>query len=351
MILRRAAGMWCRCGLLLTALMGVIVTDSALPQTTRGQETGQDAWRAGSASLFQPQFQRNVSDMSKGWRVTLTAWKPCPEALSNECFYFTIGQETGMQTSEFRLANQTAEVDAISILSSSRVAILGRASPNQSIVSIVELPSGKDVDSFICEGPALSPDRRFVAYTKFSPAHPGYGYSASAEYLVYDLTVSPQDNRTVPDRARPLEPYDVGWPLYPQGLKNTPGDNMYEGHDVPIHRMNSGGFFWLDKSNAVSFVDRWEGVNRLVVGDVSHGIQQPKVTVYPIDRSRVLDLPKCKSVASPSDFEGWTMDPSSLIDINDIQLAPASNHVVRLSLSPHPCLTITTLDVSINALN
>jgi hypothetical protein len=310
--------------------------------------TLQGDWRRHYGAMFGAGFQQRITEVSAQWKLSLTTWRTCPQAVSNHCFLFRVDQSAGAASSEFRLANETAQVDAITIISPSRAAILGRAMHNMYVVTPILLPSGLQLDRIICYWPALSPKRRFVAYLKFFPAHPGYEYSPSAEYLIYDLTAQAEDNRTPPNRARPLQPYDAGWPLYPGGLKNTPGDNMFEGHDVPVHWMTSEGFFWLDESDTLAFADRWQGVCRLVVADVSNGIQQPKVSAYPIDIARVVDLPGCKSKVAPSDFEGWSKDSTSLISVTNILGSPEKSHSLRVSFSPHPCLATTTLNVRLS---
>lgn len=332
--------------LLLMASLGAIIADNAFAQTTRGQETPQDTWKA-APRAFRPDLQRKLSAQSDRWAVSLTRWKACPEAFGNWCYFFRVEDKLNHTVAAFRLANQTAQVDALSIVGGSRVAVLGRALPILAIVTVVDLPSGKEIDRFVCGGPVPSPDGRFVVYGKFVPAHPGYEWSPSAEYLIYDLTASAEGNRTPPNRGRPLDPYDVGWPVYPEGAKNISGDNLFEGHDVPVHS-SASWFFWLDKSSTVAFVDRWQGVNRLVVADVSGGIQRPKVHAYPFDTGAVVDLPACKSKVAPSDFEAWSKDPSTLISVTDIHASPETSHSLRLRFSPHPCLATTTLDVRVS---
>jgi hypothetical protein len=331
---------------LLVAALATIIAPRAFPQTKPGQETPQDPWQA-APSAFRPDLQRKLSARSDLWEVSLTGWKACPEASSNWCYFFRIEDKLDHKVAAFRLANQTAQVDALSIVGRARLAILGRPLPNMAIVTLVDLPSGKEIDRIVCGGPSLSPDRRFFVYVKFVPAHPGYEWSPSAEYLVYDLSASPEDNRTPPNRARPLEPYDVGWPLYPEGMKNTPGDNIFEGHDVPVHWMVSP-FVWFGKSDRLAFVDRWQGVIRLVVGDLRAGIQHPKVNVYPIETVGLLDLPGCKDKVAPSDFEGWSKDPSTLINITSIEVPADKPWFLRLQLAPQPCLAKTGLDVPLS---
>lgn len=328
-----------------------ILTVLCLPRPSPSEGAGQDTahgpsdWREHYVDMFGARYQRTVSDASENWKVSLTAWESCPQAASNECFFFKISRRDGTGSSNLRLANETAQVDAVSIINASRAVILGRAMHNMYVITLVMMPSGNQLDHFVCYWPALAPDRHFVAYEKFSPAHPGYEYSPSSEYLAYDLTASAEDNRTPPNRGRALGAYDVGWPLYPQGVKNTAGDNMFEGHEVPVHRMASEGFFWIDESDTVAFVDRWEETNSLVVADLRGGPQQSKVRVYPLKIVGVVDLPGCKDKVARSDFEGWSRDPATLIDVTDIRASPENSRSLRLHFSPHPCLAGTVLEV------
>jgi hypothetical protein len=334
--------------LLLMAMFGTIVAGSAFPQADRGQALTRDPWRAVPPG-FHPALQKTLSAESDRWRVVLTEWTyPCPNALSDECYSFRAQDRLAHSVTTFRLANQTAQVDALSIVDQSRLAILGHALPNLAVVSLTELPSGKEIDHFVCGWPSLSPDGRIAAYIMFVPAHPGYGWSPSDDYLVYDLTASPEDNRPPANRAVPPGPYDVGWPIWPEGAKNSPGDNMFEGQDVPVHWMASEGFFWLGKFNRVAFVDRWQGVESLIIADLRDGIQHPKVSARPIPTSEILDLASSRSKVAPSDFESWSKDPSTLIYVKDIQQLPSDSHTVRLSLAPHPCLSTASLDIRID---
>jgi len=338
-----------KCGCLALTTVAVLWgTTSTFGQANTDQGIPLDPWQASALRPYGHGQQKGLSADREGWSLSLTASQECPEAASNRCFSFRIENKIDHSTRTFRLANETAQVDAGTIISRERLAILGRT-PDLSIVTVIDLPSAREVDRIISSGASLSPNSRYFAYGKFVPAHPGYGWSPSAEYLAYDLEASPEDNRTPPNRARPLEPYDAGWPLYPEGVKNVSGDNIFEGHDVPVHWMASDGFFWLGAADIVAFVDRWQGVSSLVVADVSGGIQRPRVHAYPIDAARVVDLPGCKSKVAPSDFEAWSKDPSVLIHVTDIQVSSQNPRFVRLKFSPQPCLAGTHVDVPLNS--
>lgn len=331
----------------LLARGGAATPRGVLRHAGHTQDVHQTDWQ--TEKSFRPDLQRRVTTRSDRWEVSLTDWGKCAKALSGWCYSFRVEDELDSKVSRFRLANQTAQVDALSIVGQTRLAILGEASPTQSIVTDVTLPSGAESDRIVCTEPSLSPNRRYLAYVKFVPSHPGYDWSPSAEYLVYDLAASPEYNRTPPSRARPREPYDVGWPLYPEGIKNVPGDDMLEGHDVPAHWMISH-FSWIDESDTVAFVDRYKGGVSLILADLTRGIQQPKVVAYPVDIVTAVDLPGCKDKVAPSDFEGWSRDPAVLINVKDIETLRDNKSILRLHLSPHPCLRSDVLDVPLDSL-
>ena len=94
---------------------------------------------------------------------------------------------------------------------------------------------------------------------------------------------------------------------------------MFEGHDVPVHWKISP-FFWFPRSDAVSFVDRWQGADALVVADLRGGMQGAKVSTYQLDATGVIDMQGCKGKTATSDYEAWEKDPSNLITINKIEV-------------------------------
>ncbi len=70
----------------------------------------------------------------------------------------------------------------------------------------------------------------------------GYEYWTSDQYLVYDLTAAPEENRTPANRSRPTDPYNAGWPVYPEGSKNTANDNiLLLSEKAAAHSMFSDG--------------------------------------------------------------------------------------------------------------
>lgn len=297
------------------------------------------------ATVFNPASQKKVSSESPLWSISLKKFEPCSGCQSGESFTFDVRKKDTGVVSQFTIVNETAQVDEIHVVNSARVAIIGRALPNTSVVNVVELRSGKILDRFLCGWPSVSPDGRLVAYIKFFPSHMGYGYSMSDEYLVYDLSAMREDNRVGFNKGNPEDTTNVGLPIYPNGSLNTVNDNIISGVYSNVHTISSDGFFWLDGKDTVAFVDQWEGVNRLVVANIENGVQKRVVDVYPIKTLTLVDLPACEGKIAHSDLERWSKNPGAIVHITDILISPENSRNLRLYLSQQPCLTSTTLDI------
>lgn len=83
-------------------------------------------------------------------------------------------------------------------------------------VFIVDKAKASILDSFLSFDPVMSPDQRWIVYQKTFPLH---GVEATEEYLIYDLTKSPAQNRPDGDTTNHE---DVGTTIYPPGMKNLP---------------------------------------------------------------------------------------------------------------------------------
>lgn len=83
---------------------------------------------------------------------------------------------------------------------------------------------------------------------KFYPLH---GVEGSDEYMIYDLSKTPTQNRPA-DEAK--ESIDVGRVIFPPGHQNFPGSNT----QLPQDQRHLGGMrlYWASDSSAVLFEDR-----------------------------------------------------------------------------------------------
>lgn len=292
-------------------------------------------------------IQAPVSCHSRAWSLILKRKEACRACQNGAAFVFGVRNLITGAGSEFRISNNTAQVNAIVLVNDSRVAILGRVSTNTAIITVVSLPSGHTLDSFECGWPSVSPDHRFVAFGKWSPAHFPPGIAAGAEYLAYDLTRSASYNRTSENRKDVPDPYNAGWPLYPRGAKNTPMDNVIIDRAKLRHDMVSSGLFWVGKGDRVAFVDRLKSQNSLIVANLSTGVRNPVIVSRLLSTSTIVSLSHCAESSAPSDFKAWTKEPGALIFISEIGTLAADPNVVRLRILPHPCVCVSALDVPI----
>lgn len=317
-----------------------------LPFVQPNAKLAGQAQTCGTESVSSPSynsfFGRQVSLKAKSpeWQVQLVKWQP--SKWPPEKFTFEVTNAKGGAVSRLSLpawnstsALQVDQIDEITVIpGQNRFLVLGRPGASSSEADLIGLPSGEILDRFPCFMPVVSPDRRFLAFVKPFPGHPG-PVAVTAEYLVYDLTQSPSYNRP---HFIPGVTYDAGWPVYPPGTTNAVGSNLVPGLNSPVHWLSSRGLFWLD-ARRLTFTDRYNYQDRFVVVDMSYGIHSPLVRTEVLNAGDLLDLQKCKTNYSADDYARMLRDPSGLIDVQQISLAPKWPGHVCLRFQPSPCLT------------
>src|ERR1019366_7666481 len=87
-----------------------------------------------------------------------------------------------------------------------RIIVVGDIGAWVSRVVIVSGDTGAATDSFDAFKPAVSPDRRFIAFVKFYPPHGATG--TEDHHMLYDMTKSALANR--PAGVRLENRFDVG---------------------------------------------------------------------------------------------------------------------------------------------
>jgi len=256
--------------------------------------------------------QASIVGESDTWRIELAGRSPSSTCSSSYEFVFQSSRKPDGGISKFTLCNETEQVDEVDVISPARVLVLGRVAANAPVANVLELPTGRVVDHFMCFMPAISPSHHFLAFVKSFPGHPG-PVAISAVYLVYDLTRSPDYNR--PRFSSGIS--DAGWPVYPPGATNAPGSNIVpEGE--PYHSWTSQGLFWIGRDK-LAFADLFEGHNKFVLVDLSGGVQNPQVRTMDLEPSRFLDFSRCRGSFSQSDFEKLSQQPAGLIRVEQIE--------------------------------
>ena len=148
------------------------------------------------------------------------------------------------------------EVDEVCPLKDGRLAVFAFAEKGGlGEVYLINRADGSLLDYLWGFAPAMSPNQRWLVYRKFYPARTEL--PVSEEYLLYDLTKSPAQNR--PPGIALSDYANVGSAIFPVGQKNLEGDNIELLPPEQQHGVGSGysgpGFFWAPDSRAVAFGD------------------------------------------------------------------------------------------------
>lgn len=324
--------------LVLTAWSSILLTQACLNAQTRTLSptppaTARLDTQPSYTGEFNPERQKPLRAESSAWAISLVSSGPPEVHGAARTFLFRVKRKPTGAQSEFRISNETAQVDEIHVVHESRVVVIGRILANTCIINLIDLSTGALLDSIWCFRPAVSPDRRLVAYVKVYPAH--FVQGESAQYLLYDLTATPAANKTDPHRTS--DHINVGLPIFPEGSANAPGDNtgVAEEHR---HWMASVGFSWVDNTT-LAFADGHRGMNRLVVVSLANGIRRPQVSVTPIDAQDVVDLSKCPD---------YTHKPEHAFSVIDIRVPEDKEGYLTLQFrSLGYCLRRSSMDIRI----
>ena len=131
--------------------------------------------------------------------------------------------------------------------------------------------------------PVLSPDQKWLVYRKFHPERAEL--LMSEEYLLYDLTKSPAQNR---QSGVPLDDGDsVGIALFPVSPNHRVVDNIGVSEDQ-VHTPVSS-FYWASDSRAILFGDGLQGTFSIVWVDLENG--KPMARVHPVSPAEVCSAP------------------------------------------------------------
>jgi hypothetical protein len=340
---------WLSCLVLVILLVPGCAATSAGADSLRANSAAGDGGKPpqGEPSKPQPFYERffgqqlPVSATSRDWTISLSGSVSCDQCFGGKAWVIKAAKRDG-KTYEIRVTKSPVQVDELALVDESKLVVFGRDTENAVVVNVLGLPEGVELDSFMCYTPALSPDHRFLTYVKMFPGHPG-PVEITNEYIAYDLTESAASNRV--DLGRGMLS-DAGIPFYPPGATNAPGE-FTAPDEWSAHVMVSRGLFWLGRTDNVAFVDRWRGTNSVIVADLSQGVRHPKMTVQALDTGTIVDLADCRNKVAPSDFENWSENPAGLVSVTDITLSLVGVPHVRLTLAPHPCLVLTTVDIPV----
>jgi hypothetical protein len=95
----------------------------------------------------------------------------------------------------------------------------------------------------MCYSPSISPDGKYIAFTKFFPPH--FVTSPADHSMLYVVARSPHENR--PEGILPSDEVNVGFEVFPPGIGNRDSDNIgvAPGSDYSV----AGGDIYIWKGN------------------------------------------------------------------------------------------------------
>jgi hypothetical protein len=210
-------------------------------------------------------------------------------------------EKRGGSTADIILPEEVAQVDSIEFVRSNTAVVLGRVNGDVSIVVVLDLAKSGVGDKLYCYAPALSPNKRFLAFIKFFPAH--FVQGVTDVYLLYDFQKSAAENR--PQGVGIGDVQNVGRVIFPPQSKNQPGDNT-ERTNEDVHMLESGAFFWSDNGDRLAFVDRYRSEMSLIVATIPISATDISIRHEEIKRSNVCqseDTNKCSFSVESIQFQ------------------------------------------------
>ena len=209
-------------------------------------------------------------------------------------------QERGRTLAEISLPELMVQVNSVSFVVGSRVAVLGMVNGNVHMVAIIDFGERKLTDRFLCYEPVLSGNRRYLAFIQFFPPH--FVEGASFIYRIYDFQKSPQANR--PSWASLDDIVHAGSVVYP-GENVDARERNTQVPESDIHTLNSGTLFWSPKSERLAFADKHQGEVSLVVVQVTEGEPTVRTWVRLLRKSEVClsEKAECEFMVSAISFD------------------------------------------------
>jgi hypothetical protein len=198
---------------------------------------------------------------------------------SGDCtFLFNAQDRASRGQMTLRLQNETTEIDRIEV-SGDRLVIFGSAGTSADVVSIFDLRSGAQIDSFLCWWPHMSATGRYIAAVRFYPRFSDPTLTSDVVVL-YDL----QRSSRTPPIAENAETRLT--PIYPEAEQR---DRLVENESERHFVDPKAGFLWSSTDDRLAFIDRFRGDSRLALVKVPDG---HATAWYSLDIASILDFPK-----------------------------------------------------------
>jgi hypothetical protein len=175
---------------------------------------------------------------------------------------------------------EMGQVDSIHRVIANKLLVNGMVNGSGHEVVLLDLPTARQIDKFVCYRPSISPNADYIAFIKFYPTH--FAEGTEDHYMVYDLSKKPEDNR--PAGVSGDDWQNVGKGIYPIGIGNSPGDNLRKPEGASHE--SASGFFWNATGTQFLFADRVSLDNQIslvLVNVEQYGIFKIKTTQQNVD--------------------------------------------------------------------
>jgi hypothetical protein len=217
-----------------------------------------------------------------------TVGKPTLSVLAGDKSTLQVHLNNGKPRSGFELSASTAlsSVESLNIYRD-RLVVEGRAG-NVSQVVIFDLANRKEIDSYYCYQPTYL-GKNPTAYVEWSPNHALA--KVTDVVLLYDLDLSPKDNRVSGEAINLLQPgKEVGFPIYPdinlalQSYANVVQEDSQVRHVIglsPFVMLESKRLVFVSATGAGGFHTLF---NYLVEVNLSNGLKSAELKTIPIPK-------------------------------------------------------------------
>jgi hypothetical protein len=204
-------------------------------------------------------------------------------------------------------------------------------------VAIADPTTATVVDHFWThegETVAASPTAQWIA---FLPPAPRWRDESSI-YLIYDVRWLPAANRMPNQYSAPdwgpmdANDYVAGWAVYPLSnshaklyrrsfITREPGSPRSDIMDYgPFHTVESP-LLWISDTQ-LAFIDHVNHVSRMVIVDVSAGVERPRVTEHEIDVSSIVDSSRLQGDDNAEFVRTFREDPGRYLRAKTLARLP-----------------------------
>ena len=269
---------------------------------------------------FSPNDPPKISADSAAYSIRLINVERCENCRTYNKINFEVKNKASNEVRQVAIQNFTEQADYVYITKNTRAVIIGQSSGSIRSVNIINLTNGNLEDFFFVDEFTISPDGRFIAFTK-------EGQDTSDIYRIYDVSLSATENRI--DMLSKLDKAEnAGLSLY-----NTPNYKT-----EALVALVSKGFLWV-ASSEVAFVSCTEKKCFVVDADLKPGIAHLALATGSIDVSSLYTEQDCQG----QPFDGGFLRVFKIQPLSQV----GGQKKIRLTFEKIPCLGKTTVDVTV----